>query len=42
MIAEGVAVAFAYLVVVGISRSLGQSGALPILIAVWLPNIFLP
>lgn len=40
VIAEGVAVAFAYLVVVGISRSLGQSGALPILIAVWLPNIF--
>ncbi len=35
----GVAVAFVYLVFFGLSRSLGHSGTLPVVLAAWLPNL---
>jgi len=35
----GIGMAFIYLAVFGIGRSLGHSGALPILLAAWLPNL---
>ena len=35
----GVAVVFIYLVFFGLSRSLGQAGTLPVVLAAWLPNL---
>ena len=35
----GVAVTFIYLVFFGLSRSLGQAGTLPVILAAGLPNL---
>lgn len=35
----GLGVAFSYLVTVGLCRSLGMAGTLPMLLAAWLPNL---